>query len=160
ASKAGYDAVKGMDVAYSSDAVADLAKGLKQGLENDGLVSDLAPVTHKYLDKLANPPADSISPIGGLEAARRTFGKAGGNFSNPTDQEAAKRVKDALQSFMESPPEGSVLSGDSTAAGQALAEARGNYAAAKRSEKITGAEEAANLRADAANSGLNADNAM
>ncbi len=54
----------------------------------------------------------------------------------------------------------SVVAGPAAAAGKNLADARANYAAAKRSDSLTGVEDAADLRAAAANSGQNIDNAI
>lgn len=51
------------------------------------------------------------------------------------------------------------MAGDAAAAARALADARGNYAAGKRSDKLTGLDEAAELRAAASHSGQNGDNA-
>lgn len=157
AATAGYDAVRDSGVTYASGAVSAAARGLKQQVENDGILAELAPKSFAAVNKLTNPPEGSIAPITGLEAARRYFGNAAKDYANPTEQLAAKRFQEGLEEFVKSPPPGSVISGDAGAAANLLTEARGNYAAASRSNRLTGAEEAAELRASAANSGLNVD---
>ena len=52
------------------------------------------------------------------------------------------------------------MSGPAEDAAEALANARGNYAAAMRSDKLTGVADASDLRAAAANSGMNLDNSI
>lgn len=166
ASNQGYDRVRDMGVEYSSDAVRAAADTIRRTLEQDGILGELAPKTHAVLGKLTDPPDGSIATSSGIEAARRAFGNAGKDFLNPTDQEAARRAVEGLDEFVQAPPEGSVLAGPASAAGRALEDARGNYAAAKRSEKLAGEdnfssiEGRAGLNAKVANSGQNLDNAV
>jgi hypothetical protein len=160
AASQGYDAVRGMGVDYASHAVAGLADKTQKALEADGILAELAPQTHAILGKLAAAPPDSVAPIASLEAARRALGRAAGNFNNPTDQLAARRSIDALTNFVEVADPSTVVAGPATAAGNALAAARGNYAAAMRSEAIGELANNTDRRALAANSGLNADNAL
>lgn len=159
AGSAGYDAVRDMGVEYSSGAVAAAAKVAKQALEQDGILGNLAPKTHRIIDDLANPPEGSTASSAGIEAARRAFGNAAKDFNNPTEQLAASRAIDVLDRFVEAPDPTSVVAGPAPAAGKALADARANYAASKRSDTLTGIEDAGDLRAAAANSGQNTDNA-
>lgn len=160
AGSAGYDAVRDMGVEYSSDAVAAAAKVAKQALEQDGILGNLAPKTHRIIDDLANPPEGSTATSAGIEAARRAFGNAAKDFNNPTEQLAASRAIDVLDGFVQAPDPASVVAGPAPAAGKALADARANYAASKRSDALTGVQDAADLRAAAANSGQNIDNAI
>lgn len=159
ASTKGYEEARGMGVDYSSAAVSDMANSVRRELEADGILQELAPQTFSILKKLESAPADSVAPIQGLEAARRSFAKASRNFNNPTDQEAARRVRERLDGFLEDGDPGSVVAGPSTKAARTMRDARGNYAAAKRSDQLTGIEETAELRASVANSGQNLDNA-
>jgi hypothetical protein len=160
AATAGYDAMRSSGATYSADAVAALAQGLKQQAENKGILNELAPKSFSVINKLTEPPAGSIAPITGLEAARRAFGNAGKDFANPTEQLAAQHFKQGLDDFVRAADPATVVSGDAAAAGNALTQARGNYAAAKRSERLTTTEENASRRAEATHSGLNSDNAI
>lgn len=158
ASNAGYDAMRSSGVDYKASAVEDLARRLKGELEADGILSELAPKTHSVLDKLTGAPEGAVANISGLEAARRAFGHASKDFANPTDQLAASRSVSGLDGFISGAADDAVATGDPRAAATALQEARANYAAAKRSEKLDDVEYAAQLRAKAANSGQNIGN--
>lgn len=160
AGAAGYDAARDMGVHYSSDAVARVAEAARRSMEADGILDELAPKTFSILDKLGNPPAGSTAPLAGLEAARRGLGNAGKDFTNPTEQLAAHRVSEAIDEFIQGGDPASVVAGPAAAAARTIEDARGNYAAGMRSDKLTGVEEAADLRAGAANSGLNLDNSV
>lgn len=163
ASDAGYDRARDMGVDYSSQHVADMAKRVQADLESQGIIDELAPKSFATLKRLQNPPEGSVATISGLDAARRVFGNIGQEFANPTDQLAAGISKRATDEFLGGPPPGSVLPGFEEAAQKAarvLADARGNHAASKRSQFLAGIEEAADLRAAAANSGQNSGNAL
>lgn len=145
-------------VDYRPEAVAKLARTLKQQLENDGFAPEVAKSTHKILDKLASPPEGAIADIRGIHAARKAFGQAARNFNNPSDQAAASRVVRGLDEFIGSGDPANTLAGAPAAAAKALQEGNANFAAAKRSDLITGIERAADLRAASTNSGANVGN--
>jgi hypothetical protein len=157
-----YDAVRDMGVDYSSDAVGQVARGVKAALERDGLLAENAPTAHRILDKLTSPPADSVAPIQNIDSARKAIGHVRGKFAEPAEQEAARRISDALDEFIQVAPgrEGAVVAGPASEAAETIVKARGNYAASKRSDTLNGIEDTADLRAAVANSGLNLDNAI
>ncbi|PCJ20860.1 MAG: hypothetical protein COA96_15550 [SAR86 cluster bacterium] len=156
--KAGYDQVRDMAVDYSSDHVVSMAQKVQQKLEAEGFSSELSPKTFSVIKKLQDAPADSVAPLSGLETARRSFGKAAKDFNNPSDQEAARIAREALEEFVMDPDSAAIVAGPASAAGKALKDARGDYAAYKRSGDVTGIQDAADLRAAAANSGQNTGN--
>lgn len=165
ASDAAYDRARNMGVDYSADAVRNMAAGLRQSLEQDGFRENLAPKSFSVLKELEQPPQGAVAPLAGMEAARRAFRNAGKDFNNPTDQLAADRLIRGLDEFTSGDIPGSVVSGPAAAAREALGEARGNYAAASRSEALTGTDgrtvkRTAELRTAAANTGLNLDNTL
>jgi hypothetical protein len=160
AGSGGYNQARQMGVDYSSDAVRGMADALRARLEGDGILAELAPKSFRILERLANPPNGSVAPLVGLEAARRAFRNARKDFSNPTEKLAAERIIRGLDQFMEGANPASVVAGPAAAAGRTLADARGNYAAAKRSETLTNLGERAENRAVATNSGQNIDNAI
>lgn len=160
ASRQGYDAVRDMGVQYSSDAVVRHVDGLRAALEQDGILGELAPKTFSIINKFTNPPEGSVVTSAGLEAARRAAQNAARDFANPTEQLAAKRFLEGLDGFVAAADPSGVVAGPAAAAGKALSDARANYAAAKRSEKLQGVEERAELQAARANSGFNGDNAV
>lgn len=156
----GYKAAREMGVEYSSQSVADMAKRTQATLEADGFSDVTAPKTFATLQKLQNPPENSVATLSNVDAARRSFGKIGQDFANPTDRAAGKRARGDVDVFLVEPPEGAVLAGDGVQASRTIADARGNIAASKRSDTLTGIERSAELRAAASNSGANAANAI
>jgi hypothetical protein len=160
AASSGYDQVRDMGVDYNAHSVQGLAQTIQTNLEQDGILPELAPKSFSVLQKLQSAPEGSIAPLSGLEAARRAFGNAGKDFTNPTDQLAAQRAREGLDGFILSADPATVAAGPAQDAAKVLADARGNYAAASRSDQLTGVQEAAELRAAAANSGQNTGNAI
>jgi hypothetical protein len=84
---------------------------------------------------------------------------------NPKDALAARRAIEALDRFAENPPPRSVVGGPleverAQQAGDIMAEGRGNYAAAKRSDRFEKQRRDAELDAAAAYSGMNIDNRL
>ena len=158
ASEKGYDAARSMDVSYKSDAVRDLATRIRAGLEQDGVIGELAPRTFSILEKLQNPPEGSVATLANFEAARRAFGHSA-KVPDGTERLASSRSIGELDRFLSEPVPGN-FSGPAAAAAETLKDARGNYAAASRSDKITGALDTAELNAGVANSGANGDNAI
>lgn len=153
-----YDKLRSMGVDYSSSAVQGLARDLQSGLEQDGVIAELAPKTFSILGKLQAAPKGSVAPLSGLEAARRTFGNAAADFANPTEQLAAQRAREALAEFISKPDPAAVVGGNADDAAKVIQNARGNYAASKRSERLSGIQDEGELRAAAANSGQNSGN--
>lgn len=160
------DQVRGMGVDYKAQAVGNMAQGVRQELINDGVLPEIAPSVHRILDRLTTPPEGGVANWQGIEAARKAFNP--GNFTTPTEQMAAKRVQAALDRMVTDANPADVLAGPAADAGRLWSEARQNYAAGKRSEKISGENYSAGLgiseraaqRADAANSGQNLDNTL
>ncbi|TCR65436.1 hypothetical protein [Bosea sp. BK604] len=160
AASKGFDALRDMGVQYSPDAVTRHVGGLRAALEQDGILDVLAPKTFEILSKFDNPPANSVVTSAGLEAARRAAQKVAKDFTNETEQEAAQRLVDGLAEFVGRADPRSVVAGPAAAAAETLTAARGNRAAAERSEKFQGVEEGARLKAARTNSGFDADTAV
>lgn len=160
AADAGYTAVREMGVDYATPAVTDMINGVRAGLEQKGILAELAPKTHAIIGKFANPPEGSVVTIAGLEAARRAAGHAAEDFANPTEQLAASRLIQSIDEFIAKGDPRTVVAGPAAEAGKTLATARANSAAAKRSDSLTGIEDRADLRAAASNSGTNFDNTL
>jgi hypothetical protein len=160
AARAGYDQVRDAGVDYTAASVQNLARAAQSELEKDGILQELAPKSFSILSKLQDAPDGAVAPISGIEAARRAFGNAAKDFANPTEQLAAKRIMERLDQFVMEPDASSVVAGSAGEAGSILKAARGDYAAAKRSEAIGNKQEVAKLRAAAANSGQNIGNSL
>lgn len=155
-----FDAMRESGVDYASSAVKNAAQVVKSKLEEQGFDAEVAGKTHRILEKLSNPPENSVANIKGLHAARKTFGKIAQNFNDPTDQAAATQAVRGLDEFIGSDNPASVVAGTASEAANALKAGNANYAAASRSDTLTGVERAADLRAAASNSGANTGNAI
>ncbi len=175
AAGAGYTAARESGLEMTAPAVADMARTLQTGLEQDGIIAELAPKTFSILGKITNPPEGAVATVANLEAIRRSFGEAlrSAGPDAATDRKAAGTAIRAIDSFLETLNPTSVVAGTATPEGVAavantLRGARGNYAAAQRSNDltgeldraVTGITERAENRAQAANSGRNFDNAL
>lgn len=156
----GFNEVRDMGVDFKSQAVKQMAEKSRLALEQDGILAELAPKTFKILDKLASPPDKSVAPLSGVIAARRALKNARLDFTNPTEKLAADRLIAQLDDFIGKPNPKAVLAGPAPAAGKRFQEANANYAAAKRSDRITGKLADADRQAAVANSGQNIENAI
>lgn len=154
----GYTMGREMGVDYDPRAVQNLMLQTRSRLFNDGVIEELAPKSFAILKKLERPPEGGTATISGLDAARRQLGQAAQDFSNPTEQMAATRIIRALDQFVENPDAKAVVAGPAAAAGGVFKDARANYAAAKRSDRVTAREDNAELQAAVSNSGHNIDN--
>jgi hypothetical protein len=161
----GYAAARGSLNLVPAEDIAALARATQENLINGpGLIAKRAPGTHDILDEIASPP--TVGPDGnvgfsynGLAAAREQLsevaGEVGSNGLPTRDAKAAKVAIDALTP---------VIDQNFPEAGAA----RGNYAAAMRSNDITGDlnrantgfVERADARAHATHSGQNVDNTI
>lgn len=171
AADSGYEAVRNMGVDYSPQVFKAAMDDLEQNLFKAGAIEETAPNTFKIIRKLQSVPQagqdeQSILSIQGLDAARQALGEYA--IKGGKEGLAATRAVKAIDQFIQSPPEASVLAGPAAAASAAIGDARGNFAAAKRSNRLTGeldraftgAEERADLNAAVANSGQNTGNAI
>lgn len=152
-------------IKMGGETVASYATALRKGLNQEGFLDTDAPSTFKVLSILENPKAGATLSAQGFHSARKALQRVAGNYSpNKSEDRAAANVAiRALDNLFARLPDEAFV--DSTpaqiaAARKAFGEFRGNYAAAKRSDTVTGVEDAAELRAAAANSGQNIDNAL
>lgn len=158
AAKHSYDELRDLGVDYSTASVNSLSGEIQAGLTQDGIIGTLAPKTYSVLDQLSAAPEGSVASLNGLTAARKAFGNAAKDFSNPTEQLAAQRAIESLDGFLARSDPASVVAGSADEVAPLLRDANGNYGAYKRSQKLTDLTDAAQLRANAANSGANAGN--
>lgn len=159
ASKSGYEQARGLGVELRPQPISDLGVRVGTQLNELGVQSELAPKTFSILGKLGGAPEGSFATIQNLEALRRSFGYAAKDFANPTEQLAGKTAQRAIDDYLAAIPAEDVVRGPAAEASKILSQARSNYAAASRSGEVTGAVEAADLSAAAANSGQNLGNA-
>ncbi|MGV2110156.1 hypothetical protein ACQZ46_02640 [Agrobacterium salinitolerans] len=163
AAQEGYESLRNLDARYSSQSISDMATKLENTLYQQGINDKTAPKTIATLRELQKPGEGAFATSSNIETIRRTFGKIGEDFANQTDRNAGKFARGAIDNFLAKPPDGAVLPGAEDAAAQAgrvAANARADYAASKRSGRLNDLQDAAELRAAAANSGQNLGNAI
>jgi hypothetical protein len=129
-----------------------------------------APATYRKLADIENAPSGSFVTAGDLRALRDSLGTTAQNF-NPQaarDQLAASRAIGKLDELLPSVDPKNVLAGNPAATHELFQKGSGNYAAAMRSNDITGKldravtgiVERAENRAQASHSGRNLDNTI
>lgn len=155
----------------TSKSVADLARGIQQRLYDEKGISAVdAPATFEKLKVLESAPPGSFATAANLKSLRDSLGITAQNF-NPQaakDQLAASRAIAELDQFIPNVAQKDVLAGAPAAAGETLKRGRDNFAAAMRSNDITGVLDRARTglleraegRASAAHSGRNLDNTL
>lgn len=141
---------KAMNI-FGEEATAALTK--------EGFDPLLAPKTYGLLEKAtAIPDGTPFISATNIQTMRRMLGKAA-ESPDKTERAAAKIAQNKLDDFMADLPHNAVLEGDAHAASKTLQEARGNYAAASRSQRFQDALEQADRQASRAGMGGNLENA-
>jgi hypothetical protein len=149
--------VKGLEV--KSSTLGDYSNTTAASLNNEGFDDITAPKTFGLLNKLQQAPAGAKVTGDNLNSLRKAFGKVAMS-TDPAERAAAGMAIEHIDNFIPNLRAADVLSGDPVAAAAKLEEARGNYAAAKQSEKIDQKLVQAEVRAAAANSGMNVANTI
>jgi len=159
AATAGYESPEVAGLSVKAPAVQSWSDRARATLTEAGLDENVAPKTWKILEKADKAPVDAFATGKNIDSLRKTLGHAASS-TEPAERLAASRAIESADDFLSNLSKTDVIAGDPAAAAATLTEARGNYAAAKRSEAITTAAEKADLNAVAANSGQNVDNAV
>lgn len=148
ASSAGYAKARNLGVVYTSKSVVDATAATQAAMEADGLLEENAPNTFKILGKLQSPPNDptGAAPFTGIEAARQSLVRIARDNYGTAEAEAADRAIEGIDNFLARPDPASVVAGPASQVAQIAQDARGNWAAARRSSKLTNVETNAELR--------------
>lgn len=155
----GYQAPEVTGVELRAQSLTNLAERVRSELNASGLDENLAPKTFGILGKASSAPEGATVTGQNIESLRRTLGNAAGSV-DATERKAAQSALTALDDFYKSVPAGDVLAGDTGQAAATIGEARANYGAAARAEKIDRKITQAELRAASANSGQNVTNTL
>lgn len=156
----GFNYAREMGVDYSGDAVKNLGQTAQAALEKDGIFAELAPKTFSLVGRLQDGPPGAVASLSNIHAARQALNRAAGDVTNKQEAMAANRVIAQLDDFIAKADPASVVAGPAAPAANVFQDALGNFAAAKRSESVTGREDLAHLRAKVSNSGQNLDNSL
>jgi hypothetical protein len=163
-------AAKNSGLEVTASSVGDWSRKVQSDLFEKGIHPVDAPNTFAKLKELENATPGSFATASNLQSLRESFGNTAQNF-NPNaakDQLAATNAIKGLDEFIPNVASEDVLAGAPAATSELLKRGRGNYAAAMRSNDLTGSLDRANtgileraqIRAQAANSGRNLDNTI
>jgi hypothetical protein len=126
-----------------------------------GLDETIAPKVWTALKKLIDAPGGPGVAVTGnnLQSLRHYFSEVS-RGADPSEAKAAIEAINDLDAFVPKIPQVHVVGGSPFAAAQKWAEARGNWAAAKRAETMSWQSYKADLQAGGTYSGTNIDNAL
>lgn len=169
---AGYDAVRASGLEINPNAISELGVRLQNDLTRQGFGSNIAPSTHAILDEIANPPAldpgaRRTATINDIMALRQNLGNVSGARQDATAGGIARRAVDDFLGSLD-PANVEAGAGSPAAIAETYRNANANYAAAQRSNALTGelsradtgVIERAENQAAAGGSGQNLDNAI
>jgi len=159
AAKVGFESPEVENLAIKAPTIINFSKGAKTALNEDGFDEILAPKTFGVLAKLEAAPGQAFVTGKNIQTIRRTLSKAAESV-DPTEKAAASAAIDHLDNFLPSIRPSEVASGNLPAAVDTLETARGNWAAAKRSESLDKKTIDAEIRASASHSGMNVANTV
>lgn len=159
AADAAYDTADRAGVRYAAPGVHGLVADTAKQLSREGIDPTLTPAATRAMERLAGAPAEPT--LREMENLRRIANNAAGaNVTNRADGRLAGQIRENIDDFMMRAGPGDVVAGDAQTAARALQDARGNYAAMRRSDTVDAALETALVRAEAAHSGKNIDNSI
>jgi len=160
---AGYAALRAADLEIKPQAIQSTVNRIRIDQE---IHPKLAPQVSGLLDDAANKGI--MSPLTGLsggvkfddlDSLRKQLGAVARNYTNPTEQKAARDAMRGLDDYLAKISPADVLKGDAAQIAKLAAETRGNAAAEFRLRAIDAIRERAENAAGAANSGMNVENA-
>lgn len=168
---AGYHNPIVQDVKINAGAAPRLADEIKANFNHPevGIDENVAPKTHAVLDKLYKLPqataeSDPFLTVNNLRTLKRTLGNVVSNSygaeGGATERLAANTARHYIDEFLANLSGKDIIQGDPKAASEILKEANANYSAMKTAADLDARIVRAQLRASAANSGMNVGNTI
>lgn len=157
ASEAAYKSPEVLGLEIKPNAYRTYSDRTQLALNHEGFDDIVAPKTFQLLQRIQNAQPGSIVTGQNINSLRKTLGKLAGS-NDPTEKAAATFAINHLDDFIPNIARGDILKGDAAAAAAKLEEARGNWSAAKQSEKLDKKIQKAEMQADTSNSGMNVEN--
>jgi len=160
---AGYAALRAADLEIKPQAIQSAVNRIRVDAE---VHPKLTPQVSGLLDDAANKGI--MSPLTGgsggakfddLDALRRQLGAVARDYSNPSEQKAARDAMRGLDDYLAKINQADVLKGDAKAVSALATETRANAAAEFRLRAIDSLRQRAENQAGSANSGTNVENA-
>lgn len=149
----GYAGAKGvMNTPLESHVLPEIKQNILDSLHEAHHRDYLAPGVYRAVNELETVEGKQPT-IFDIEGVRRVLGNV-----PHTERAAAGIARDKINEYLAGLQEEDVVGGKNV--GKTLTEIRGNYAAGKRSEMVTGAQEAGERRAAKTGSGANLDNVL
>lgn len=150
-------AVKGVEISPSE--VSNAVTRIRAAMDADGFDEIIASKAHGILKRLENAPDGAVLTGQNLRSVQKTLGKAAQSV-DPQESQGARVALNAFNEFIENVPASGVLRGSADDFSKAVKEANANYSAAKTAESLDKNITAAQLRANASNSGQNVSNTI
>lgn len=136
-----------------------LADDIVDSLNGEGFRKLNAPQTYGIVDELKTPVGPA-STIADLNSVRKALNRAyGSSFNNPTEQAAATHAIGEIDDYLAKLRQTDLIAGHAPNAAKILNDAKSNWGAAKRAEKLEEKLDAADLQSASTYSGGNLDNA-
>jgi hypothetical protein len=139
-----------LDIQLQPHAIENLRTNIHDALHDAHFRDYLAPQTFRAVKELEETPNPTVMDI---EGVRRLLGNVA-----PQEMKAAAVARDKINDYLSEIGPEDVVSGGNV--GDILSKVRGNYAAGKRSQMITMANEKGEFAAEASGSGANLDNTL
>ena len=143
-----YEELKNKDVPLRKDVVENLSSRITTELNNDFHPQD-QPRTYRAVERLKNPLGEDSSAKE-VYSARTALNHIIGDLPGTSEAKAARLALERLDEYLSNVP----------GFAETAKRARGDYRAAKQSERVTGAQERGELNAGTSGSGANKDNAL
>ena len=164
AAAAGYKQANDLGIEYKGIALRNWARDTIDELNAEFKIAKNNPQVHNLLEEIAwsktnaLPGSETIA-LGNINELYKVLGKQAGN-PDPSIAAAAQSVQKSLERFHSNLSPSDMVSGNTTPqiAAQILKDARGNRAAAYRSETMETLEKSIDRKSSSAGSGANKDN--
>lgn len=162
AAEGDYKVARNMGAELDSQAFGNLARTIKSQIQGPdiGITSRRAPDTFAALSDLEAAPPGSKVTIENVHALRQELRDIASDPMAGSDRKAAGHALDQLEQYMANPPAKDVIAGDPTAAWKLTRQADANYQASKLADLLDKKQFRSELRAHAANSGMNLANTI
>lgn len=160
AADASYKAFDKESVVLAPEALKKLNDTIRSDLAEWGIDDALQPGATRLLTKLNDLSGSGENvTLKGIEMLRKVAGRVN-NPQNAADAEAARKIIDHIDDFMENLKPDEVVMGDASKAVEALKEARANWASFRKADLIETAITKAQDRASSTGTGGNVVNAI
>ena len=149
AAREGYKDLQGQNVPLHKDVVEGLSNDLREKLNTEHFYKEDQPRTFRALERLKNPIGENSS-ASEVYAARTALNHVISDFPTGSEGAAARMAMQHIDDYLANVP----------GFAETAQAARGNYRAAKQSERVGQAEERGQLNAAVSGSGANVANAL